>query len=97
MNEYLNQKLRGISFVVLFVILAVTLFFTLTNSVVADSSNYKTITVEKGDSLWALAQHYHSGNPGLTEEAFITWVERENGINRDAIQPNQKLIIPVRK
>ncbi|MDD9149552.1 LysM peptidoglycan-binding domain-containing protein [Sporolactobacillus sp. CQH2019] len=97
MNEHLNRKLKGTSFVILFIVLTIVLFFTLTNRVAADGNDYKTIAVEKGDTLWSLAQRYHSSNSGLSEEAFVNWIERENGIDRNFIQPDQKLIIPVRK
>lgn len=95
MNEHMNRQLKGISFVILFVILTVVLFFALTNSVAADSNHYKRITVEKGDSLWSIAEQYHKVDPKLSEQDFIAWVERENGIDRDFIKPDQKLTIPV--
>ncbi|RYL90319.1 LysM peptidoglycan-binding domain-containing protein [Sporolactobacillus sp. THM7-4] len=100
-EEIVNQRsahpLKGFSFVVLFCILIVAVFFTLTNSVIADSNRYKTVMVKNGDSLWSIADKYHKENPMLTREAFISWVERENGINRDHIRTHTRLIIPVHK
>lgn len=95
-SSYRNHT-KGISYVVLFIVLTVSLFLLMTKSVVADNENYKTVIVRQGDSLWSIAQKYHHDNPKLSKNAFIDWVEEKNGINRNHIEPQQKLLIPVQK
>ncbi|MCO7125670.1 LysM peptidoglycan-binding domain-containing protein [Sporolactobacillus shoreicorticis] len=95
MNTHANNKTKGISFIVLFCIMTVILFFTLTNTVAADQNNYVKITVKSGDSLWSIATTYHADNSRLSKHAFVAWVKDNNGLVRDRIVPNQKLIIPV--
>ncbi|MCQ2009063.1 MAG: LysM peptidoglycan-binding domain-containing protein [Sporolactobacillus sp.] len=95
MNTHAHNKTKGISFIVLFCIMTVILFFTLTNTVAADQNNYVKITVKSGDSLWSIATTYHANNPKLTKHAFVTWVKDNNGLVRNHIVPNQKLIIPI--
>ncbi|GEB76003.1 cell division suppressor protein YneA [Sporolactobacillus inulinus] len=97
MNMKAKQKTRGLSFIILFCILSVVLFFTLTNTVAADQTIYKEVTVKHGDSLWSIATDYKDETPRLTKQAFIDWVKHENGLVRDQIVPDQKLIIPVKK
>jgi nucleoid-associated protein YgaU len=97
MNTSIHQKAKGISFIILFLIMTVVLFLTLTNTVAADQNKYKEITVKTGDSLWTIAEAYQKENLKLSNQAFVSWVENKNGLIRDHIVPNQKLIIPVRK
>jgi cell division protein YceG involved in septum cleavage len=97
MNLVTNKKSKGISFIILFCIMTIVLFLTLTNTVAADQNNYEKITVKAGDSLWSIATTYHDENPGLSKQAFVSWTKNKNGLIRDHIIPNQKLIIPVKK
>jgi LysM repeat protein len=97
MNLVANKKTKGISFIVLFCIMTVVLFLTVTNTVAADQNNYEKITVKAGDSLWSIATTYHDGNPKLSKQAFVSWTKNKNGLIRDHIIPNQRLIIPVKK
>ncbi|MCO7176272.1 LysM peptidoglycan-binding domain-containing protein [Sporolactobacillus kofuensis] len=97
MNSNARKSTRGISFIILFVIMSVVLFFTLTNTVAADQNKYKTITVNSGDSLWSIAENYQKENQNLSKQAFVHWVESKNGLISAHIVPNQKLMIPVQK
>jgi hypothetical protein len=63
----------------------------------ADHAEYRTITVGQGDTLWSIARTYHSVQPGLSTESFIEWVENENGVSRNHIEMNQKLVLPIKK
>ncbi|TGB00401.1 LysM peptidoglycan-binding domain-containing protein [Sporolactobacillus shoreae] len=95
MNVFAERhQIKGISYILVLLVTTVILFLTLTSHVTADSS-YRTITVEKGDTLWSIAQEYHQKTPGLSNESFIEWVENKNGLVRNHIELNQKLIIPV--
>lgn len=97
MNLVTNKKTKGISFIILFCIMTVILFLTLTTTVAADQNNYEKITVKAGDSLWSIATSHHDENPELSKQAFIRWTKNKNGLFRDHIIPNQRLIIPVKK
>ncbi|SFF99075.1 cell division suppressor protein YneA [Sporolactobacillus nakayamae] len=97
MNLVTNKKTKGLSFLILFCIMTVVLFLTLTNTVAADQNNYEKITVKVGDSLWSIATKYQNENPGLSKQAFVSWTKSKNGLIRDHIIPNQRLIIPVKK
>ncbi|WP_100487877.1 cell division suppressor protein YneA [Sporolactobacillus pectinivorans] len=96
MNAFFQRhQLKGISYVAILLFMTVVLFLTLTSHVTADSNGFRTITVEKGDSLWSIAQEYQHQNPRLSKESFIELVENENGLVRNHIELGQKLIIPI--
>lgn len=96
MNKRIWMKADGYSFVVLFIVtLAVVMFILVKN--VSASSGYRSIIVEEGDSLWSIAREYHDQNAQLSGDAFIKWVERENGIQSYELKPDMELVIPVRK
>ncbi|MDN4073310.1 cell division suppressor protein YneA [Fictibacillus terranigra] len=58
------------------------------------SKEYMEITVEKGDSLWEIAEEY-TKNKGSNWE-FVEWVEKNNAIQAGTITPGQKLTIPIK-
>lgn len=56
-------------------------------------NQYKTITAEKGDTLWALGEKYKGK---MTTQEFVSWVEQNNNLaNQDVIQTGQTLIVPI--
>lgn len=100
MNRSYTEKThtnKGYSYVIIFLILTIVIFFSLSNTVNADNNQYKTITVEKGETLWKIAHDYHEKDPGSSIKSFNDWVERTNGIDGDHIETGQKLIIPIIK
>lgn len=58
-------------------------------------SNYITITISEGESLWELSEKYSSGHEFSSNE-FIKWVEKNNGISGDRIYPGEVIVIPVK-
>ncbi|WP_010631275.1 cell division suppressor protein YneA [Sporolactobacillus vineae] len=93
---FANHRIKGFSYLIVLILVAFFLFLSLTGRAVADHAEYKTITVGQGDTLWSIAREYHSVQPGLSTESFIEWVEDENGVSRNHIEINQKLVLPVK-
>jgi FOG: LysM repeat len=92
-----GHRIKGFSYLIVLILVTFFLFISFAGRATADHVNYKTITVGQGDSLWSIAREYHSGQNGMSTESFIEWVENENGLTRNHIELNQKLVIPVRK
>ncbi|HAQ06199.1 MAG TPA: cell division suppressor protein YneA [Bacillus bacterium] len=77
-------------------LLAVSLIFSGVAKIHLDNSDeeYITVTIEEGQSLWQIAENFaHKHN--LSENEFVSWVEKENGILGERIYPGDELIIPV--
>lgn len=96
MNKHVGQSLKGTSYLIVLIILVVFIFCVLAQNVAADGKNYETVTVKEGDTLWSIAQTHRGGNSRLSTDAFVQWMERENGLADGHIEPQQKLLIPVR-
>lgn len=78
----------------LLVITTTFFLFFLNNS--ASNSDFVTIKVQPGDSLWQLSSDY-SKDHSLTKKDFISWVEKENKLTSENIKIGQELVIPVNK
>lgn len=50
------------------------------------------ITVEHGDTLWTLSEHYRGK---MSKENWIAHVKRENGLYSDKIVSGSQLVVPV--
>ncbi|TCP30234.1 LysM domain-containing protein [Scopulibacillus darangshiensis] len=95
MEQTIRHHINGKSYVILFLLLVLMIFLVMAKGFKAESyEQYKTVTVEKGDTLWALANS-NKENANRSVNGFIEWVERVNHIERHHIEPGQKLIIPV--
>lgn len=77
------------------ILLAVSLIFSLVAKFHLNNEDaYITVTIEEGQSLWELAETFaHDHN--LSENEFVSWVEKENGIAGQMIHPGDELVIPV--
>lgn len=53
---------------------------------------YKSITIEKGDSLWSIAEEYRSDACKNTQ-SYISELKQLNGLKSDTIHEGQHLII----
>ncbi len=82
------------SFAILLIGLSFFLAFVLSEkSQTPINDEYLSITVEKGDSLWGLAQLY---DHDMSSKEFINWVKKINQVDENIII-GQSLIIPVKK
>lgn len=56
--------------------------------------SYYEIKVEKGDTLWSLAEEYKTLHK-MDKIEFIQWVQDENNLITTKILPGEQLVIPV--
>ena len=77
------------------ILLAVSLIFSVVAKAQLNNEDaYITVTIEEGQSLWEIAETFASEH-NLSENDFVSWVEKENGIVGEAIFPGDELVIPV--
>jgi LysM repeat protein len=61
----------------------------------ADPTEYKTVIVKNGDSLWGMASTYRGK---MSSQEFVNWVEKENNLtDRNTIQVGQKILLPIKR
>ena len=53
---------------------------------------YKTITIEKGDTLWSIADEYKSSDYRTTQD-YVKELREMNGLHSDQITSGQKLVV----
>ena len=53
---------------------------------------FKTITIEKGDTLWSIAAQYKSGDYRSTRD-YVDELMSMNGLHSDQITSGQKLVV----
>lgn len=53
---------------------------------------YKSITIEKGDSLWTIAREYSSGTE-LSVKEYVDELKRMNGLGEDVIHAGNNLTV----
>ena len=55
---------------------------------------YEHITIEQGDTLWSLAEHYRGK---MTTKDWVAFVKKENDLFNHVLTTGQTIIIPVAK
>jgi hypothetical protein len=77
------------------ILLAVSIIFSLVAKAhLNNEDEYITVTIEEGQSLWEIAETYAIEH-NLSENEFVSWVEKENGIIGEMVFPGDELVIPV--
>lgn len=95
MNQ-VRHDITGNSFIIVFIIISLLIMFTLFEEFKpVNTTNYKQVTIEQGDTLWSLADTYGK-EIHKNHEQFINWVERVNQITPENIKPGQKIVIPIK-
>lgn len=85
------------SYTIILVVLSVAVLFVFSAALqIEKNEKYVTVTVEQGDTLWAISQQYNREHR-LSFEQFIDWVEKENGILNGEIYAGDHILIPVEK
>ena len=75
-------------------LLLLILMTTITNFEKSDQQ-YMKVTVENGDTLWAMAEQYEEANMSTTE--FVKWVREANDLETTHIQEGQTIVLPIEK
>lgn len=60
-----------------------------------DKIEYMNVKIEQGDTLWGLSSKYQDGHT-YTAEGFVSWVEKNNDVRADKLQPGETVLIPVK-
>jgi len=55
--------------------------------------DFVTVIVEKGDSLWKIADRYDNNKMDLRKYIYV--IEKYNNLDDRALQPGQRIILPV--
>ena len=55
---------------------------------------YEHITIEQGDTLWSLAEHYRGK---MATKEWVAFVKKENDLFNQVLTTGQTIIIPVAK
>lgn len=94
-----NMRNLNKKFVVYFLLGAVLLSSMLTVSITASRQPYKvqknvtSVMIEKGDSLWTIAQTYYS-EENRSMKAYIEEIKKCNHLSGNEIKEGHNLIIP---
>ena len=85
-------------FIVTAVLIVIAVIFLFRNRVVADEPAqtplYRTVTVEKGDSLWSIAEEFAPDTSNSTLSSYVDNIRSINKLRRDApLQVGQNLLV----
>ena len=78
-----------IAIIIMVLGLGITSFQTVS---AANQDNVITITVNDGDTLWAIAKKHNNSNKDIRKVVYE--IEQANNIKKCIIYPGQQLIIP---
>jgi cell division protein YceG involved in septum cleavage len=92
----MKQVWSSYSYTIIFAagLLSLILLMTFTNFEKSDEQFMK-VTVESGDTLWAMAEQYEEADMSTTE--FVKWVREANELETTHIQEGQTIVLPIEK
>lgn len=92
----MKQVWSSYSYTIIFAagLLSLILLMTFTNFEKSDEQFMK-VTVESGDTLWAMAEQYEEADMSTTE--FVKWVREANELKTTHIQEGQTIVLPIEK
>lgn len=91
-KRYVLKSKRKFYSAVLVLAIAFTTIFFAANVYGYEGTSYKTVTVQKGDTLWELADEYcKSGDI----RSFIHEIKKANNLTKSIIYEGDSLKIPV--
>lgn len=94
--NHTRHSISGNSFILIFIVLFLFIIYLAINqSKPINPNQYKHVTIEKGDTLWSLADTY-ANRIHQNHQEFIKWVEATNHISSEYIVPGEKIIIPIK-
>ena len=83
------------SYTILLIATSLIVSLVFASGLKSGNEDYITITIQSGESLWKIADDF-SDDHNLTNQEFVVWVEKENGITGGKIYAGDELIIPIR-
>ncbi len=93
-----RQAAKRNMFILLFTLLMIVIGSIVFGSTFSDAKNdmesekmYMSIEIEKGDSLWEIAQEYRE--PGCSTKEYVDELIALNNLSSDNIQEGQHLIV----
>lgn len=82
--------------IILLICCFVACIMIVANTGEADSSEYLSVTVKNGETVWEISNEY-AGSYSMSKKQFIKWVEQQNNISANNISAGKKILIPVRE
>ena len=93
-----RQVVKRNMFILLFTVLMITVSSVAFGSTFSSAKNdvevqklYKSIEIEKGDSLWTIAQEYR--NDQCSTKEYVDEIMELNGLTSDKIIESQHLVV----
>nr|WP_173026404.1 LysM peptidoglycan-binding domain-containing protein [Aeromonas sp. Ne-1]AKO69691.1 cell division suppressor protein YneA [Aeromonas sp. Ne-1] len=91
-----EKFIRKNSYTLILFSLMVVFALVIANTIGKDDTEYTTITIKSGETIWQLSQEY-SYMSKLSQENFIKWVEKNNDIHSATLQAGQSILLPIEK
>jgi LysM repeat protein len=92
----LLKLVKKYNYVALIIVSTVIMSLITLSVLTKDTSEYISIQVKQGDTLWELADKYEE-KTSLSKDKFIKWTKEENKLNSDNITIGQVIVLPVKK
>jgi|APAga8741244001_1050109.scaffolds.fasta_scaffold06952_2 LysM repeat protein len=92
----LLRFIKNNNYVVLLFVFSMLLAVIAVNTLQEEPSEYITVQVKNGDTLWSIATEY-SDKSKLSNEKFIKWTQDQNDIAANSIKVGEEIVIPVKK
>ncbi len=90
-----TNRQNGWSFVIVLIAVVLTMgTYSFVNAKSDTTEKYMNVKIEQGDTLWELSRKFKE-NHTFTSDAFVKWVESNNGVKADQLQPGDSVVIPV--
>ncbi len=91
-----ERKISAIYYV-LFTFLLISMTFAISDSTIQthNQESYLEITINYGDTLWEINNAYKEKH-NLSFSDFVTWVEKNNGVDSNQLKPGDTLFIPIK-
>jgi hypothetical protein len=94
---YMKIKPMNLSFYIAFILSISILFFVAYLTSDARTNDlYVQVEVSANETIWELAEKHADKHP-LTYAEFISWVEKNNGIDASNIKEGLTITIPIKK
>ncbi|KHD85369.1 cell division suppressor protein YneA [Heyndrickxia ginsengihumi] len=90
----MNIVWKKYNYVIIFIGLTILMGLCFLFNMEDHSNHYQNIVVQKGQTLWNIADEYADKN-SMSKDEFIHWVENHNEINADLLKAGEEIKIPV--